>query len=184
MRRFLITTLLLVGCGGSETQPFLAEPTDTREPIAVRYVSGPELPVRERAEEAAPVMTTYQRGESVSVMSEQGDWVEIRVGDRTGWAKKDAVGTAEEASQTSDVDAVRFAKPAPSVINLTAKGEIYIEADVNTDGDVVNTRIISNSTGNPALAIQNAAALRQAKFYPITKNGQRTPFKYYHRVTY
>ena len=65
-----------------------------------------------------------------------------------------------------------------------AKGEIYIEADVNTDGDVVATRIITNTTGSEALAAQNAAALRQAKFYPIVQSGERKPFKYYHRVSY
>ena len=184
MRTLLFTSFVLFIACGQETKPFLDEPTDTREPIAVRYVTGPELPVRERADEAAPVMITYQRGESVSVLSEKGDWVEIRVSDRSGWAKAEFVGNADAASQTSDVDMVRFARPAPSVINLTAKGEIYIEADVNTDGDVVNTKILENTTGNPALAAQNAAALKQAKFYPITKNGARMPFKYYHRVTY
>jgi outer membrane biosynthesis protein TonB len=63
-------------------------------------------------------------------------------------------------------------------------GEIYIEADVNSDGDVVGTRIITNTTGSPALAIQNEVALRSAKFHPIVIKGERKPFKYYHRVTY
>ena len=88
------------------------------------------------------------------------------------------------AAQAADTTVARFVKAPNSVISMTAKGDIYIEADVNTDGDVVNTRIITNTTGNDALAAQNAAALRTAKFYPIMKNGERQPFKYYHRVTY
>ncbi len=183
-KTILVLATFLAACGGEETQPFLAEPTDAREPIAIRYVTGPELPVREKPDESAPVMITYQTGESVSVLAEKGEWVEIRVGDRSGWARREHVGSAEQATQEEDSPTARFQKAPASVTNLVAKGEIYIEADVNTDGDVVATRIISNTTGSDALARQNEAALRQAKFYPIVKSGERQPFKYYHRVTY
>lgn len=186
MRIAALPLLLLVfaACRGEDTKPFLPETTDTRAPIGTRYVTGPELPVRAQANDAAPVIATYQSGERVSVLAEQGEWVEVRIGDRSGWARREHVGSAEEAAQGGDNPTVRFQKMPQSVTNLTAKGEIYIEADVNTDGDVVNTRILVNSTGSDALAAQNEAALKQAKFYPILKAGERQPFKYYHRVTY
>ena len=180
----LLLTLILAGCRGEKTEAFLSEPTDTRAPLAIRYVTGPELPVRQQANDAAPVLVTYQNGERVSVLAEQGDWVEVRVGDGSGWAKKEHVGEAAESAALEDDLSVRFQKTPPSVTNLTAKGELYIEADVNTDGDVVTTRVLSNTTGSEVLAAQNEAALRQAKFYPIVKGGERQPFKYYHRVTY
>ncbi|HEU4521184.1 MAG TPA: TonB family protein [Thermoanaerobaculia bacterium] len=183
MRRLAVLPIVLLFACGEKTEPFLQQ-TDTRAPIATRYVTGPELPVRQSASEDAPVMVTYQSGERVSVLAEQGEWVEVRVGDRSGWARKEFVGTAAETGQEGDDITVRFQKTPPSVTNLTATGEVYIEADVNTDGDVVNTRVLHNSTGSEALAAQNEAALRQAKFYPIVKNGERQPFKYYHRVTY
>ena len=66
----------------------------------------------------------------------------------------------------------------------SARGEIYIEADVNTDGDVVSTRMITNTTGSALLASQNEAALKSARFHPIIVKGERQKFKYYHRVTY
>lgn len=180
----LLLLLLLVACRGEDTKPFIPETTDTRAPIGTRYVTGPELPVRAQADDSAPVIATYQSGERVSVLAERGEWAEIRVGDRSGWARSDAIGSAAEAAQDSKNPTVRFQKMPPSVTNLTAKGEVYIEADVNTDGDVVNTRILVNSTGSDALALQNEAALKQAKFFPILKAGERQPFKYYHRVTY
>lgn len=178
--RFFAVLLLLTACA-EKTEPFL-ERTDTRSPIKRLYVTGPELPVREKPEETAPTIATYQRGERVSILAEQGEWSELRVGDRSGWARSEFLGEAEK--QEDDNPTVRFQKMPPSVTNLTAKGEVYIEADVNTDGDVVNTRILVNTTGSDALARQNEAALRQAKFYPIVKDGQRQVFKYYHRVTY
>ena len=184
MRNAAFLLLFLAGCGGNETRAFLPETTDTRAPIATRYVTGPELPVRAQANESAPVIATYQNGERVSVLAEQGDWVEIRISEKSGWARREHVGGADEAKQDSGSPTARFVKMPPSVTNLTAKGEIYIEADVNTDGDVVNTKVLVNTTGSAALAIQNEAALRQGKFYPIVQNGERKPFKYYHRVTY
>ena len=184
MRNAAFVLLFLAGCGDSETKAFLPAPTDTRAPIATRYVTGPELPVRAQANESAPVIATYQNAERISVLAEQGDWVEIRVGDKSGWAKKEYVGDSADAKPADDNLTPRFVKMPPSVTNLTAKGEIYIEADVNTDGDVVNTKVLINSTGSEALAIQNEAALRQGKFYPIVQGGERKPFKYYHRVTY
>ena len=183
MRLVPLLLLLLTACR-EETKPFLSETTDTRAPIGTRYVTGPELPVRAQANDAAPVIATYQSGERVSVLAERGEWAEIRVGERSGWARSNAIGSAAEAAQDSENPTVRFQKMPPSVTNLTAKGEIYIEADVNTDGDVVNTRILVNTTGSDALALQTEAALKQAKFYPILKAGERQPFKYYHRVTY
>jgi uncharacterized protein YgiM (DUF1202 family) len=181
MTKYTTVSLLLLLACGNETEPFI-EKTDTRAPVSRLYVTGPDLPVREKPDETSPAITTYQRGERVAILAEQGEWVEIRVGDRSGWARKDRLGAAEK--QEDDNPTVRFQKAPASVTNLTAKGEVYIEADVNTDGDVVNTRILVNTTGSDVLAQQNEAALRQAKFYPIVQSGERQPFKYYHRVTY
>ena len=66
----------------------------------------------------------------------------------------------------------------------SARGDIYIEADVNTDGEVTAVRMITNTTGSTALGQQNMDALRRAKFFPIVVKGERQRFKYYHRVTY
>jgi len=159
-------------------------PIDTREPIAFRYVGAPELPVREQPDETAPVIATYQNGESVSVLAEQGEWVEVRTGGQAGWAKAADLTSAEAAQAQEDNPQPKFKVMPMPVTAPSAKGEIYIEADVNTDGDVVNVRIITNTTGSEALANQNITALKAAKFYPITQDNKRVPFKYYHRVTY
>ena len=184
MKRIAAVLLLFAACRGEETKPFLAEETDTREPIGTYYVTGPELPLRQKPDTAAAVITTFQNGEKVSVLAQQGEWAEVRTGDRSGWARMADLGTAQAAAQEAGTPTARFVKTPSPVTNLTTKGEIYIEADVNTDGDVVNTRIIHNTTGSDGLAAQNAAALKLAKLYPILKNGARQPFKYYHRVTY
>lgn len=181
MRRVLIVVVLAIAC---TREPSTPAPVDTRAPIETAYVTGAELKVYQKPDATSPVLATFQTSESVPVLVRQGEWVELRIGDGSGWAKASDLGDAATAKNLADNPTPRFLRlPAP-VTNLTAKGDIYIESDVNTDGDVVNTKVITNTTNNPALGEQNAAALRQAKFYPIVVRGERKPFKYYHKVSY
>lgn len=183
MKRIAILALLLAACS-SETPVTDTTPIDNREPIRISYVGSPELPVRERADENAPIIATYGNGEAVSVLAEQGEWVEVRTGDRTGWAKKSELTTAAAKEEAEANPQPKFRVMPMPVSAPSARGEIYIEADVNTDGEVTAVRMIQNTTGSDALGNQNMDALRQAKFHPIVIKGERQQFKYYHRVTY
>jgi len=175
--------LLLYACKG-EVAVKDTVALDTREPISVLYVGAPELTVREQAVDTAPVMATYQNGEAVSVLAEKDEWVEVRSGDRTGWAKKSDLTSAEDREQAEENPQPKFRIMPMPVSAPSAKGEIYIEADVNTDGEVTSVRLITNTTGSAALASQNVSALRGARFHPIVVGNQRKAFKYYHKVTY
>lgn len=175
--------LLLIGCS-SETPVTDTTPLDTREPIRISWVGSPELPVYAKPSDTAEVIATYQNGEAVSVLSEQGDWVEVRAGDRAGWAKKSELTTAAEKDAAEDNPQPKFKLMPMPVSAPSARGEIYLEADVNSDGEVTDVRIISNTTNSPPLAAENANALRRAQFHPIVIKGERQKFKYYHRVTY
>jgi len=150
----------------------------------MKHVTAPEMRVHAQATDASPVILTYQNGEGVSIMSQRGDWVEVRTGDKTGWAHASDLGSGAEAQAQSDNPTPKFRVFPSPVTNPTAHGEVYLQADVNTDGDVVDVKTIGNTTGSDALAAQNAAALKLAKFYPIVKNGERKPFQYFHRVQY
>jgi uncharacterized protein YgiM (DUF1202 family) len=181
MKRIAPLVVLLAACS---EQTVNTDTMDTRAPISILYVGAPELPVREKPDDSAPVIATYQNGESISVLAEQGEWVEVRTGETSGWARRADLTTAEGRTEQEENPQPKFRVMPLPVSAPSAHGEIYIEADVNTDGDVVNTRVITNTTNSPALAQQNADALRTAKFYPIVQKGERVPFKYYHRVTY
>lgn len=183
MKRLAIALAFLAAACTQEA-PVVTETVDTREPVAVRYVGAPELPVRTQPNDTAEVLTTYQSGEAISILAEQGEWVEVRTGDRSGWAKAADLTTAEGKQAAEENPQPKFRTMPLPVSAPSARGEIYLEADVNTDGDVLNVRIITNTTNSEALAQQNAAALRSAKFHPIVQGGERKPFKYYHRVTY
>ena len=183
IRALAIALLLLFACS-RETVVTDTGAMDTRASIAVRYVGAPELSVRTKPDDTAPVVATYQNGEAVTILADKGEWVEVRTGDQAGWARAADLTTSEGKQQSEDNPEPKFKVMPVPVSAPSAHGEVYIEADVNSDGEVVDVRTISNTTGSEALAQQNAASLRRARFFPIVQNGERKKFKYYHRVTY
>ena len=134
--------------------------------------------------EITPVITHFKHGESISVMSHKGDWAEVRTALGSGWVhQKDLVG-AEAAASSKDNPNPQFEHSPSPVTAPSAHGTIYIQADVNTDGEITNTTLVENTTGSPDLAEKNMAALKHAKFYPILIHGERKPFQYFYRVDY
>lgn len=184
MKHLALVVLLLAAACKQETVVTDTTPVDTREPVAIRYVGSPELPVREQPDDKAPILVTYQNGESISVLAEKGEWVEVRSGDGSGWARAADLTTAAGKAEAEANPQPKFRVIPMPVSAPSAKGEIYLEADVNSDGEVTAVRTLSNTTGSPALEAQNTAALQNAKFFPIVQKNQRMKFKYYHRVTY
>lgn len=186
MKQFAVSLLLaaaLLACSRERTV-VPTETIDTRESTGMLYVTAPTADVRAKADTSAEVVATYQNGESLPVLGSKGEWTEVRVGNGSGWAKTADLGSAEAKAQAEDNPEVKFRVMPLPVSAPGAHGEIYLEADVNTDGDVLLVRTIVNTTGSPALAEQNAQALRTAKFHPIVIKGERKPFKYDHKVTY
>ncbi|MGN6186695.1 MAG: SH3 domain-containing protein [Thermoanaerobaculia bacterium] len=184
MKRIAAAAALLVLAACAKETPVATGTVDTREPVAIRYVGAPELPVHEQPNDTSPVKATYQNGEAISILADKGEWVEVRSGDGSGWAKAADLTTAEGKTAQDENPQPKFKVMPMPVSAPSAHGEVYLEADVNSDGDVVNVRTISNTTGSDALASQNSAALRAARFYPIVVKGERKAFKYYHKVSY
>jgi hypothetical protein len=128
--------------------------------------------------------TLFSPGQGiVSLRTRAGS--QVRTGDRAGWAHaSELTDAAGKKAQDENVLQPKFRVMPLPVSAPGAHGEIYFEANVNTDGDVTDVKLITNTTGSEALANQNAAALRSAKFYPIIQKNTRKPFKYYRKVTY
>jgi hypothetical protein len=181
MRRLLVLLVLGTAC---RNEPAVTVATDTRAPIEVAYVGAPELQVHAKMNDASPVITTYLNGESVSLLARRGDWVEVKTAGASGWAHAADLTNADVAKQEEKNPTPRFRTPPSPVVQSSAHGAIFIEANVNDQGEVTSTTVIVNETGSAALAAQNEAALRVARFYPIVQKGKRVPFIYDYRVTY
>ena len=185
MKRFAV--LLLIGASFACTQkPKLAsdaEITRIRPPIAVEYVAIPTMTVFSRPDTGSEPLGSYGFSESITILSRQGDWCEIRMFDGSGWVRATDLMTNEQAKEQSEHPVPRFYVP-PAAIEYSGHGEIVMQCKVNTEGQVFDVMPISNTTKNQKLADDNAIALRQAQFYPLIDKGQRKTFIYEHRVIY
>jgi len=182
MRALTIAALFLFACGGESPNDVA---TDTRMPIAVQYVRDSALKIHAKPSDAAPIVTTYQHGESVSVLSRRGAWAEVRIAAGSGWVHAAELADAAEATK-AEADNLKphFVRGPEPVTQPGASGDLVLEADVNTDGIVTNVRTLKNTTGSMSLEIRNAASLRQAVFTPVVRHGRREAFVYEHRVHY
>ncbi len=142
------------------------------------------MAVHARPDDKSRVVTHFKAGESVPVLSKKADWVEVQTAMGSGWVHQNELVGAEDAQQAQKNPTPKFLHAPSPVTAPGVHGTIYIEADVNTDGDVTRTTLLENTTGLPDLAEKNTAALQRSKFYPILIRGERKPFKYYYRVDY
>lgn len=184
-RRLLpIALALTVACGEKA-----ATVPPAREPIAIRYVAADELPIHQNKDDSGPVISTFQTGAPVSVLADDGEWSEVRITfDSSGWARRAHLSDAPpgDIAATGGGSATpRFRVPPAQVFSPgRVSGEIVLEAEVNTDGDVTNVRSIANTTGRADLEAKNVEELRKARFYPLVVGGARKPFIYEHRISY
>jgi len=179
MRAFAIALILAAACADEAPRPAV------RTPIAVEYVRGDSLDIHEKPSDSAPVIARYDGGESVSILSRNGDWSEVRTADGSGWARASELASAAESKAAeSDTIKVRFRTAPAPVTQPGARGEILLVANVNSDGEVIDVKVERNTTGSRSLEAMNVAALRRARFVPIVRRGKRTPFVYDYHVTY
>ena len=179
MRAVMAAILFAVACAKEPPR----EPP-ARTPIAVEYVRGDSLAIHASPSDASPVVARYDSGESVSVLSRQGEWSEVRTATGSGWARAQELASAAESKAQADNIKPRFrVAPAP-VTQPGARGEIDLVANVNSDGEVIDVKVERNTTGSRSLEAMNVAALRRARFVPIVRHGKRTPFLYDYHVGY
>jgi hypothetical protein len=156
-----------------------------RTAIEFRYVGPAKVSVRAQPSPTAPEIAAFERGESVSILAKSGSWAEVRVASGSGWIPlADLVTVVQQEKIEADNTTPHFITPPPAVTDLGVHGEIVLEANVNSEGDVTSVRVIRNSTGSPGLAFKNSESLKRAKFTPVIRGGKHEPFIYEHRVSY
>jgi len=173
---------LFTGC--AQSKPKLAAEPAVRKAIEVQYVAVPKLNVYTEPREGAALLTSYGIHETVSVLARHDGWSEIRTVDGSGWVKSAELMSADQAKALTENPSPRFLVAPVQIPDSRARGEIDLNAKVNTDGEVVEVTIANNTTKNGNLAQANASSLLQAKFYPMVQKGQRMTFTYEHKVYY
>lgn len=183
----IVATLLFVALTAcQQRRPTAAPPPEMRKALTTLYVAVPTMSIHAQPREDAPVIVTYGYTESASVLGRSGDWLEVRTFDGgSGWARGAELYTAEQIKPfLLDPQPRFFVEPVKVPPPGRIRGEVVLEARVDTSGNVFDVKTVSNTTGLDELAVTNSDALRKARFFPLIRDNQRGSFKYQYIVTY
>ena len=152
--------------------------------VEIAYVGAPTVDVHQFPSDSTPVISTFRYTETVSVLAQKNDWVQVRTVSGKGWMRRADLIDAAKVDEILKNPIPRFVAQPQPIPDSRAHGEIAYTARVNTDGEVIDIQMLKNSTGNRALADANGTALKSARFYPMLQKGQRVVFTYEHHVYY
>jgi uncharacterized protein YgiM (DUF1202 family) len=152
-------------------------------------VTASALNVRREASGDAEVLTQVRRGTVLRVLRRDDSWVKVRLADeREGWVAARFVSgdtsVVRKGGCPPDSDYAFLEMPTPSFAELGAHGLVVVEANVNTKGIVTSTKLISNGTGDEALAFLAEREIKSAKFSPPIRNCQPRAFIFTYRRTF
>ena len=197
MRRtaFLVILTLLAACAAppaptaAPETPAPPKPAETSEARVMKEVrvNASALNVRKEPSTDGDVVTQVKKGQMLGVLEEKGDWVKVRVGDETGWVAARFVGDQKEGTKKKkgcESDFAFIETPTLAFSDSSAHGIVVVEANVNTKGIVTSTKVVSNSTGDEALAFLAQKEIRAAKFSPPMRNCAPRAFIFTYRRTF
>jgi uncharacterized protein YgiM (DUF1202 family) len=145
----------------------------------------------------AAVVRQVKRGTPLAVLGSDEGWLRVRLEDgETGWVAERFVARARAASGKTarsssrrgncppDSDFAFLETPPLSFSENPRPGMVVVDASVNTKGVVTSTKVISNTTGEEALAFLAEREIRQAKFAPPIRNCVPRAFIFTYKRTF
>lgn len=206
-RSLLIASLLLVCSCSTPPPPAPVAPPTTPAPPPAQSVSVEEkvigtvrvtasaLNVRAEASADSDVIAQVKRGTALSVIGEGDGWVRVRLASgETGWvaerfvssgsAKAAAPRRASNSKCPPDSDYAFTETPQLRGSDRTAHGLVVVEANVNTKGVVTSTKVMTNTTGDEALAFLAEKEIQSARFSPPIRNCVPRAFIFTYRRTF
>lgn len=188
MRHIAIVALLLIALFGCTQKPAPVAnenkviAPDEQAAIAVEYVAVPSMKVFQKPSLDAQITGQYGLTEAISILDRKDGWCKIRTFEGIGWVQQKDLMNGDTADKL-DTTTPRF-YTAPTAVEFRGHGELTFQAKVNTDGQVVEVKLVKNTTGSNDIAQKNADALSAATFYPMVDSGSRKTFVYEHKVYY
>ena len=195
-----ILVAVLAGCqsthpppGPPPAPPPQNAPPTSETPAESLTVLASTLNVRLEPSTSGAIVAKVSRGDRVTVLKREGAWSRIQTasGD-IGWVASEHVGRASKQVRGSrsrsgclaDREFSFDRTPTPSFSEEGAHGLVVVEAEVDAEGNVRSTRIISNSTGDPAMAARTESELKTAKFIAPIRNCVPRAFIYTYKRSF
>jgi len=185
VKRFLVAALVVTGCSAPPPPEPVTVPSPSpqiQRELGPGHVTATALNVREEPNTDSAVLTMLRRGAPLELIEEKEGWYRVRVASgQTGWVSVRYVsrGTPPPRRRGGcppDSDYAFEKSPLPSFSEDGHHGLVVVEASVNTNGDVTSTKVLSNTTGDPALAAKAEREIRSAKFTPPVRDCVKRAF--------
>jgi len=154
-------------------------------------VTASALNVRREPAVDAEVIAQVKKGTALGVLKSDESWMKVRLADgSTGWVAERFVAregaqkkraTAKRGGCPADSDFAFLETPTVAFAEGGVHGLVIVEATVNTKGTVTATKVVSNATGDEALAFLAAREIQSAKFSPPIRDCGPRAFVYTYR---
>lgn len=203
----VILALLAAGCGSAPapapapvpspapSTPVIPVSGSTERAVGTVRVTAAGLNVRREPSTSADIVVTAKRGEVLSLLTSTDDWSKVRLADGTvGWVAsrfvERATGEAPRPARRGragcppDSDFSFLETPRPNLTPTTKHGLVTVDVTVDAKGRVAETKVVSNTTGDEALARLAAAEIRGAKFVPPVRNCVARAFIYTYKRSF
>ena len=154
-------------------------------------VTASALNVRAEPSTDAAILTQAKRGQTFELLRENDAWVKVRLASgETGWVAARFVSSGKKTTTTRkggcppDSDYAFAETPMLAFSDSGARGIVVVEANVNARGIVTATKLVSNGTGDEALAFLAEREIKGAKFSPPIRNCLPRAFVFTYRRTF
>lgn len=173
--------------------PPVDAPAPTEGPvIGTVRVTASALNVRAEASTDSGVIAQVKKGTSLSVLAQDDSWTKVRLANgQVGWVASRFVSSGRQTTARksrpgcpADSDYAMVETPTLAFSDRGAHGLVVVEATVNTKGNVTATKVVSNTTGDDALAFLAEREIKGAKFSPPIRNCVPRPFIFTYRRTF
>jgi TonB family protein len=207
MRRVLVLLSLVVvcRCAAPPAPEVVPEPVaplpavvkDEEKVIGSVRVTASALNVRAEASTEASVVAQIKKGVTLDVLREEDAWMKVRLASgETGWvasrfvtsgsapAKATKAAKPRKSGCPADSDYAFTETPTLAFSESGAHGMVVVEATVSAKGTVTATKVVTNGTGDDALAFLAEREIKGAKFSPPIRNCAPRAFIFTYRRTF
>jgi TonB family protein len=136
------------------------------------------LNLREEPSAKSAALGQLKKGDKVLLAEERGGWVRVKLPDsRIGWVDARYVRKGAEPCLADRPFGI-LSEPPLRVSADGPRGRVVVEAEVDPDGIVKKTKVVSNASGNAELAARAEGELKQMKFVAPIRNCRVQTFIY------
>ena len=158
-----------------ELPPATAAATPAEEYLATLTLDADSALLYAEPSTSSPVVATLSSGEQLALIQRTADWLQVRVvSGATGFIQPSAL----VAPCTTDRAEPRILEAPFFAFGQKGLGNVVIEAEFDADARILNTRVLENLSGDPALEQEALADLQRIRFLPPTKDCKPRPFFY------